>query len=151
MSDAAISTSNLCRRFGRVTAVQEVSLSVPRGSVYGYLGRNGAGKTTTIQMIMGMLLPDAGTVSVLGFDPVKQDVVMKRVVTYVPERVQMPEWMTVKGLMDFGAGVHPNWDRDLAEQLRVRLELPADRKLGQLYRGMLGKAALMGALASRPQ
>lgn len=151
MSDLAISTSNLSRRFGRVLAVQDVDLQVPAGSVYGYLGRNGAGKTTTIQMLMGLLLPTTGTIDVMGFDPFKQDVAMKRVVSYVPERVHMPDWMTVKGLMDFGAGVHPNWDRALAEQLRLRLDLPADRRLGQLSRGMQGKAALMAALASKPK
>lgn len=151
MSDLAISTTNLCRRFGSVLAVQDVNLAVPEGSVYGYLGRNGAGKTTTIQMLMGLLLPDQGTISVMGFDPFRQDVPMKRVVSYVPERVQMPDWMTVAGLMNFGAGVHPHWDKALAEELRQRLDLPADRKLGQLSRGMQGKAALLAALAPRPK
>ena len=151
MSDFAIRTEKLTRRFGKVLAVQEVDLQVPEGSVYGYLGRNGAGKTTTIQMLMGLLLPNSGTISVMGCDPFKQDVAMKRVVSYVPERVHMPEWMTVRDLMAFGAGVHPHWDKALAEQLRRRLELPADRKLGQLSRGMQGKAALLTALASRPK
>jgi ABC-2 type transport system ATP-binding protein len=151
MTDLAIQTTGLTRRFGRVVAVDDVSLAVPAGSVYGYLGRNGAGKTTTIQMLMGLLLPTAGTVSVMGYDPFRQDVAMKRVVSYVPERVHLPDWMTVQGLMGFGAGVHPHWDKALAEELRVRLELPADRKLGQLSRGMQGKAALMAALASRPK
>jgi ABC-2 type transport system ATP-binding protein len=59
--------------------------------------------------------------------------------------------MTVQGLMAFGAGVHPHWDTALAEELRKRLDLPADRKLGQLSRGMQGKAALLTALASRPK
>ena len=151
MSDLAISTNGLTRRFGRVFAVQGVDLQVPTGSVYGYLGRNGAGKTTTIQMLMGLLLPTSGTVEVMGFDPFKQEVAMKRVVSYVPERVHLPEWMTVAGLMAFGAGVHPHWDKALAEELRTRLDLPADRKLGQLSRGMQGKAALLSALASRPR
>jgi ABC-2 type transport system ATP-binding protein len=124
---------------------------VPKGAVYGYLGRNGAGKTTTIQMLMGLLEPNRGTISVLGFDPLRQDVPMKRVVSYVPERVQMWDWMRISDLMAFGAGVHPRWDRAFAEELRTRFELPADRKLGQLSRGMLGKAALMTALASHPQ
>jgi ABC-2 type transport system ATP-binding protein len=102
MSDTAISTSSLTRRFGRVLAVDEVSLRIPEGSVYGYLGRNGAGKTTTIQMLMGLLLPTSGTISVMSFDPFRQDVPMKRIVSYVPERVHMPDWMTVQGLMAFG-------------------------------------------------
>jgi len=151
MNDLAIRTEKLTRRFGRLEAVREVDLQVPPGSVYGYLGRNGAGKTTTIQMLMGLLLPTSGTVSVMGLDPFKQDVAMKRVVSYVPERVHMPEWMTVQDLMGFGAGVPPHWDKALAEDLRRRLELPADRKLGQLSRGMQGKAALLTALASRPK
>ncbi|HEX2971719.1 MAG TPA: ABC transporter ATP-binding protein [Tepidisphaeraceae bacterium] len=121
------------------------------GSVYGYLGRNGAGKTTTIQMLMGLLSPTSGEVSVMGMDPFAQDVAMKRVVSYVPERVGLPEWMTVRELMGFGAGVHPGWDRALAEELRGRLELPAERKVGQLSRGMQGKAALLMALAPRPK
>ena len=151
MSDFALSTTHLTRRFGRVLAVQDVNLQVPPGSVYGYLGRNGAGKTTTIQMLMGLLLPTSGAIEVMGLDPVKQDVAVKRLVSYVPERIHMPEWMSVHDLMSFGAGVHPQWDKSLAESLRRRLDLPADRKLGQLSRGMTGKAALMTALASRPK
>lgn len=151
MPDFAIETRGLTHRFGRTLAVDSVDLLVPEGSVYGYLGRNGAGKTTTIQMLMGLLDPTAGSISVLGFDPLRQDVPMKRAVSYVPERVQMWDWMTVRDLMAFGAGVHPRWDKVYAEDLRVRFELPRDRKLGQLSRGMQGKAALLAALASHPQ
>jgi ABC-2 type transport system ATP-binding protein len=151
MSDLAIETRELTKRFGRLVAVDDVALQVPAGSVYGYLGRNGAGKTTTIQMLMGMLEPTAGTMSVLGFDPLTQDVPMKRVVSYVPERVQMWDWMTVGDLMVFGAGVHLRWDAAYAEELRTRFDLPADRKLGQLSRGMQGKLALLAALASHPR
>ena len=150
MTDLAIQTTGLTRRFGRVLAVDDVSLAVPAGSVYGYLGRNGAGKTTTIQMLVGLLLPAAGTVSVMGYDPFRQDVAMKRIVSYVPERVHLPDWMTVQQLMGFGRGMHPHWDGVLAEELRKRLDLPADRQIGKLSRGMQGKAALLSALASRP-
>ncbi len=150
-TDLAIETTGLTKRFGRLVAVDDVALQVPAGSVYGYLGRNGAGKTTTIQMLMGMLEPTAGTMSVLGFDPFTQDVPMKRVVSYVPERVHMWDWMTVADLMAFGAGVHPNWDAAYSENLRTRLDLPVDRKLGHLSRGMQGKAALLTALASHPK
>lgn len=151
MTDFAIQTDGLTRRFGRTFAVQEVDLRVPAGSVYGYLGRNGAGKTTTIQMLMGLLSPTSGHLSVLGLDPFKSDVAMKRLVSYVPERVGLPDWMTVANLIAFGAGVHPHWDGALAEELRRRLELPADQRLSQLSRGMQGKAALLLALAPRPK
>lgn len=151
MTEFAIQTTGLTRRFGRHLAVQEVNLQVPEGSVYGYLGRNGAGKTTTIQMLMGLLSPTSGTVSVLGLNPFTQDVAMKRVVSYVPERVGLPDWMTMRELIAFGAGMHPHWDNALAEELRQRLDLPADRRLSDFSRGMQGKAALLLALAPRPK
>jgi len=151
MSDLAIETHGLVQRYGRITAVEGVELRVPLGSVYGYLGRNGAGKTTTIQMLMGLVEPAAGTMSVLGFDPLTDDVAMKRVVSYVPERVHVYDWMKVSDLMRFGEGIHPHWDVALAESLRRRLELPLDRRVEELSRGMQGKAALMAALASRPK
>lgn len=151
MTDFAIETTGLTRRFGRTIAVRDVDLRVPMGSVYGYLGRNGAGKTTTIQMLMGLLSPTSGTLSVMGLDPFTQDVAMKRIVSYVPERIGLPDWMTINELIAFGAGVHPQWDNSLAEELRQRLDLPPDRKVSQLSRGMQGKAALLLALAPRPQ
>lgn len=151
MSDLAIETQGLVQRYGRITALDGVDLQVPLGSVYGYLGRNGAGKTTTIQMLMGLVEPAAGTTSVLGFNPLTQDVEMKQVVSYVPERVHVYDWMKVSDLMWFGESVHPHWDAALAESLRRRLELPLDRRVEELSRGMQGKAALMAALASRPK
>ena len=103
MSEMAIETSGLTRRFGRLTAVDGIDLRVPMGSVYGFLGRNGAGKTTTIQMLMGLIEPSGGEMSVLSFDPLRQDVAMKRVVSYVPERVQMYDWMRVREVVWFAA------------------------------------------------
>ena len=111
MPDLAIETHGLTRRFGRVLAVDQVDLAVPECSVYGYLGRNGAGKTTTIQMLMGLIEATAGGASVMGLDPLRQDVEMKRIVSYVPERVQMYDWMKVRELMWFGANIHPHWDQ----------------------------------------
>jgi len=150
MSELAIETSGLTRRFGSLVAVDSVDLQVPKGAVYGYLGLNGAGKTTTIQMLMGFIQPTAGEMSVLGFDPLRQDVAMKRAVSYVPERVQMYDWMRVREMLWFGANIHPFWDQKFAEHLRARFELPGDRRIGQLSRGMQGKLALTMALAPRP-
>lgn len=151
MSDLAIETTDLTKRFRRLLAVDSVGLKVPVGSVYGFLGRNGAGKTTTIQMLMGMLEPTAGQMRVLGFDPLREDVAMKRVVGYVPERVQMYDWMTVREIVRFGAQVHPGWDAAAADALIERLELPLQQKVGALSRGMQGKLALALALAPQPK
>ena len=151
MSEMAIETRGLTRRFGRLTAVDEIELRVPVGSVYGFLGRNGAGKTTTIQMLMGLIEPSGGEMSVLGFDPLREDVAMKRVVSYVPERVQMYDWMRVREMAWFGANIHPNWDDALAGELIERFDLPLDRRVGALSRGMQGKLALALAMSSRPK
>ena len=151
MSELAISTAGLTRRFGRVLAVDGIELNVPVGSIYGFLGRNGAGKTTTIQMLMGMLDPTAGQMRVMGFDPLREDVAMKRVVSYVPERVQMYDWMTVREIVGFGANIHPHWKTSTAEGLIERFELPLERKVGTLSRGMQGKLALALAMASHPK
>jgi ABC-2 type transport system ATP-binding protein len=147
----AIETHGLTRRFGRLTAVDGIELRVPVGSVYGFLGRNGAGKTTTIQMLMGLIEPTAGEMSVLGFDPLRQDVPMKRVVSYVPERVQMYDWMKVREIAWFGANIHPHWDVKLAGEMLDRFDLPRDRRVGALSRGMQGKLALALAMSSRPR
>ncbi|MFO8081565.1 MAG: ABC transporter ATP-binding protein, partial [Armatimonadota bacterium] len=151
MSELAISTMDLTKRFKRVLAVDGIDLQVPAGSVYGFLGRNGAGKTTTIQMLMGMLQPSGGEMRVLGFDPLREDVAMKRVVSYVPERVQMYDWMTVREIVWFGASIHPRWDSDAADALIERFDLPLRQKVGALSRGMQGKLALALAMASHPR
>jgi ABC-2 type transport system ATP-binding protein len=151
MSEFAIATKGLTRRFGRMLAVDHIDLRVPIGSVYGYLGRNGAGKTTTIQMLMGLIEPTAGEMSVMDFDPLRQEVPMKRVVSYVPERVHLYDWMRIREVLWFGANIHPHWDAAFGEQLAARLDLPLDRKIGQLSRGMQGKVALVVALASHPK
>lgn len=150
-SELAIETTELTKRFGRLVAVDDIDLRAPVGSVYGFLGRNGAGKTTTIQMLMGMLQPTTGEMRVLGFDPLREDVAMKRVVGYVPERVQMYDWMTVREIVWFGANVHPNWDTEAADALISRFDLPLQQKVGALSRGMQGKLALALAMASHPK
>ncbi len=150
-SDLAVETTDLTKRFRRLVAVDAIDLEVPVGSVYGFLGRNGAGKTTTIQMLMGMLEPTAGEMRVLGFNPLRQDVPMKRVVSYVPERVQMYDWMTVRETVWFGANIHPRWDDAKADELIERFELPLRQKVGSLSRGMQGKLALALAMASHPR
>lgn len=151
VSELALQTTGLTRRFGSLLAVDHVDLQVPVGSIYGYLGRNGAGKTTTIQMLMGLLLRTEGEVDVLGLDPLRQERALKLAVSYVPERPPLDGQMTVAALLRFGRQIHPHWDAALAEDLRQRLDLPADRRLEKLSRGMQGKAMLLAALSSRPR
>lgn len=146
-----IETRGLRRRFGMKTAVEGLDLHVPAGSVCALLGPNGAGKTTTIKMLMNLIRPSGGEARVLGVDSRRLGASEKARIGYVSENQEMPEWMTVRGFLDFCAGLYPTWDRELKAKLLARFALPEDRKLKQLSRGMKMKTALLAALAYRPE
>ena len=105
---AAIRIDDLTKRFRSQTAVDGLSLEVPEGSVFGLLGENGAGKTTTIQTLLGLLAPDGGRVEVLGLDPSRDGLEVRRRVGYVPEVPALYDWMTVAEIGWFAAGFHPD-------------------------------------------
>ena len=99
MPEPVISVSGLSRRFGSKTALDSVSVSIPRGAVYGLVGANGAGKTTLIKHILGLLRPDGGTVRVFGLDPVADPVAVLSRIGYLSEENDLPGWMRVDELM----------------------------------------------------
>src|SRR4051812_12855846 len=146
-----IETKNLTRRFGRAEAVHGVNLVVPAGSVFALLGSNGAGKTTTIKMLVNLLRPSAGEARVLGVDSRKLGERELAQLGYVSENQQLPLWMTVRQFFDYCRPFYPTWDRALEKTLLARFDLPLGRKLAQLSRGMLMKAALLSSLAYRPK
>jgi len=151
MSSKGIVIENFTKRFGKVVAVDDLSLEVPEGSIFGLLGQNGAGKTTTIQTLLNLLQPTAGRLSVLGFDSVKDSLELRRRVGYLPEEPTYYGWMTVDEIIGFNAAFYPTWDDDLAEKLLEQLGLPRDRKLRDLSRGMQAKVGLVMALGARPE
>jgi ABC-2 type transport system ATP-binding protein len=146
-----IETHNLTRRFGRMEAVHDLNLTVPTGSVFALLGSNGAGKTTTLKVLMNLLPPTGGSARVLGVDSRKLGEREFAQIGYVSENQQQPLWMTVRQLLDYCRPFYPTWDRDLEKRLLAQFALPEDRKLSQLSRGMLMKAALLSSLAYRPK
>ena len=151
MSSKGIVIENFTKRFGKVVAVDDLSLEVPEGSIFGLLGQNGAGKTTTIQTLLNLLQPTAGRLSVLGFDSVKDSLELRRRVGYLPEEPTYYGWMTVDEIIGFNAAFYPTWDEALAEKLLEDLGLPRDRKLRDLSRGMQAKVGLVMALGARPE
>lgn len=146
-----IETHNLVRRYGQTEAVHDLTLSVPAGSVFALLGPNGAGKTTTIKVLMNLLAPTAGEACVLGVDSRRLGVKERVQIGYVSENQQLPLWMTVRQFLDYCRPWYPTWDRDLEKKLLTRFELPEERKLKHLSRGMAMKAALLSSLAYRPK
>ena len=151
MSSPVIQTADLTKRFGKNTAVDSLSLAVPEGTVFGFLGRNGAGKTTTIKMLLGLLPRTSGSASVLGLDSARKSLDIKRQVGYVPEQHHMYRWMTVDQLMWFCKAFYPTWDDAECARLLERFKLPGDKKIRQLSRGMIAKTALTLALAHDPK
>src|SRR5262249_12088346 len=139
------------RRFGNKTALDEVSLTVPRGGVFGLIGGNGAGKTTLIKHILGLFAPQAGTVDGFGLDPVVKPDGTLGWDGYLSEDRDLPAWMSVGELMRYTQAFYPNWDEAYAEELRLAFDLVRHAKIKNLSRGQKARAGLLVALAHRPE
>ena len=151
MSNPVISAENLGKNFGSVHALRGMTFSVPPGCIYGLLGPNGAGKTTTIQILMNLLTPSEGKAEVLGRWTEQLRWSDFQRIGYVSENQVMPDQMRIGELLDYLAPYYPTWDRALCQDLLAQLELPSDRRLKNLSRGMKMKASLLTALAFRPE
>src|SRR5712671_7233596 len=115
-----IEIKNLARRYGKVEAVHDLSLTVRPGRCYGLFGRNGAGKTTTIKCLLNLLRPGAGQVRVFGMDPAVSEVEVKRRLAYVPDQVAFYPWMSVRETLDYLASFRANWNRKTEADLIAR-------------------------------
>jgi len=146
-----IETSHLSHSYWRTEALSDLTLAVPAGSVMALLGSNGAGKTTTIKVLMNLLRPTSGSAQVLGVDSRRIGERELAQIGYVSENQKLPEWMTVRQLLDYCRPFYPTWDPALETKLLAQFDLPPERKLKQLSRGMKMKAALLSTLAYRPK
>ncbi|MEW6235918.1 MAG: ABC transporter ATP-binding protein [Candidatus Omnitrophota bacterium] len=150
MNDFAIVTEGLGRKFGARWAVRHLDLKVPQGAVVGLLGPNGSGKTTTINMLMGLLPPTEGKIQVLGMNPQKDDVAIRRKTGYVPEIYGFYEWMKVDQLVALVAAYHPDWNWTLCHSLKSEFKLDGDMAVKGLSKGTKAKLALLLALSFEP-
>ncbi len=149
----AIGVTHLSKRFGQVTAVDRISFTVKRGTTVGLLGGNGAGKTTTISMLLGMLVPDGGTIEALGYDMARNRFDALARMNYSSPYVALPMRLTVsENLMVYGHlyNVPKLKDRirDLADEFDLKALL--DRRAGALSAGHKTRVALAKALINRP-
>ncbi|MEO5567360.1 MAG: ABC transporter ATP-binding protein [Gemmatimonadaceae bacterium] len=150
----AIETKNLRYRAGRGPKAFELSdldLRVPTGSVYGFLGPNGSGKTTTIRLILGLVKPGHGSITVLGQGmPDHYETVLAKV-GYVPERPHVYPTLTVTEAIALHRAFYPTWDQKWADDLLGEFNLDPDRKQSALSKGEAGKLQMLLALAQRPE
>ena len=154
MPESVIDVSALTKRFGAVAAVDAISFSVPRGATVALLGGNGAGKTTTISMLLGLLVPTAGTVAVLGHDMRRNRRGVLARMNFSSPYVDLPHRLTVRenlkvyGMLYGVADMKRRID-ELAGDLHLRSFL--DRPVGQLSAGQKTRVALAKALLNRPE
>ncbi len=146
-----VETRNLSMRFGKKHVLRGVDLDVREGSVTALLGRNGIGKSTLLRILVGFHPPTSGTARVLGLDPAKRGPEVRGLVGYVPDRIELPKWMTIRDHFRFLEPFYPTWDRALESELLGRLQLDPDEKLAVQSKGQRAKHALVAALAHRPQ
>jgi ABC-2 type transport system ATP-binding protein len=147
----AIELKGLSKAFGSKTAVDNLTLSVPAGSIFGFLGPNGAGKTTTIKMILGLLRPDSGSASVLGHDILRDTVTVRERIGYVAEIQQMYGYMTVAEILAFCRPFYRQWDSGITNKYVEFFKLPRNEKIKNLSKGMKTQLALVLAMAPAPE
>jgi ABC-2 type transport system ATP-binding protein len=145
-----IQTQNLSRSYGRTAALQGLNLTIPQNAIYALVGPNGAGKTTIIKLLMNILRPTAGTAQILGHPAANVAGEVFTHIGYVSENQELPEWMTVSYFLDYLRPFYPTWDLALEQHLLRQFDLPLDRKIKHLSRGMKMKVALASVLAYRP-
>lgn len=150
-NDPIICVSGLTRRFEGRAVLDEVSLTLPRGAVYGLVGTNGAGKTTLIRHLLGLLRAESGSVRVFGLDPVADPVGVLSRLGYLSEENDLPGWMRVDELLRYSRAFRPGWDDEYAEQLRQQFALDPAARVRSLSKGQKARAGLLVALAYRPE
>jgi len=146
-----IALNSVTRRYGAKRALDNVSLTVPRGGVLGLVGANGAGKTTLIKHVLGLLRAQEGSVQVFGLEPAAHAVEVLGRLGYLSEDRDLPPWLTVGELLRYSRAFYPAWDAGYAESLRQQFQLPPGARIRTLSKGELAKAGLLVALAHRPE
>lgn len=146
-----IRIGGVTRRYGSKLALDNVSLTIPKGIVLGLVGANGAGKTTLIKHILGLLRAQTGSVRVMGADPSRDPVKVLSQMGYLSEDRDLPPWMTVSELLRYSRAFRSAWDDTYAEELRRKFQLQETALIRNLSKGELAKAGLIVALAHKPE
>ncbi len=156
MSETVIEARDLTKRYGRTVAVDHLDLAVNKGEVFGVLGPNGSGKTTTILMLLGLTEPTAGSVRVLGFDPLRQPLEVKRRVGYLPDMVGFYDQLTAQENIAYTARLAGMTTTESAAPIkdalaRVGLADVADHRVGTYSHGMRQRLGVAEVLVKRAE
>ena len=152
MTVSPIITEHLTKRFHLAdTAVEDVSLTVPEGSIFGIVGTNGAGKTTLIHLLLGLIRPTGGKARVLGTDPFAQDGSFRERIGFVTDQDYFFQHFTVAEVLRYGLLTYKHWDESRCARLIEAFELPRKRQVRSLSKGMRIQLAFVTALSIHPQ
>jgi ABC-2 type transport system ATP-binding protein len=155
MSERAIITQGLLKRYGKVTALRDTSFAVTRGTITGFIGRNGAGKTTTLKIVSTLMHADDGTCTVLGHDVRREPYAIRDRIGFLPDNFDLPAALTLREYLGIFTELYaiPSGDRarrvDAALQL-TRTEELSERRLKALSRGEVQRVGLARALIHNP-
>jgi ABC-2 type transport system ATP-binding protein len=141
MTEFVIQVESLSRAFGAKQALNNISLSIPKGTVLGLVGENGAGKTTLLKHLLELLKTRTGSVRVFGLDPAAEPANVLSRIGYLSENREMPEWMRIDQLMHFQSSFYPDWDHDYATELVDMFELKTNQRIRTRAAGSRGAAA----------
>lgn len=147
MSELAIATEGLTKKYGSLCAVSELNLNVPSGAIYGFLGRNGAGKTSTIKMLLGLTRLTSGSAQVLGLDVQKGHLAILQRTAFVSEKKTLYGSLTPFELVRFSRGFYPGWSDGAVEKYARLLEIPMKHRFEKLSNGNQTKVFLLLALS----
>lgn len=150
-ADPVVAVASLSRSFGPKKALKDVTLTVPRGCVFGLVGENGAGKSTLIKHLLGLWLAETGSVRVFGLDPVAEPAAVLGRIGYLSEQPDLPDWMRVAELLRYTQAFYPRWDTAYAEELLQRFGLDVDARIKTLSKGQRARLGLIAAEAHRPE
>jgi ABC-2 type transport system ATP-binding protein len=155
MMTAAIQIEGLAKTFGRVRAVDGITLEVPKGSIFGFLGANGAGKTTTLRMIAGLARPSSGTIVVAGHTSAEGTAYRRRI-GYLCQDPAFYGWMTGREVLAYAAGFHPELGDATEGEIERLIDLvglrdAADRRCDEYSGGMKQRLGIGAALIGRPE
>ena len=147
MNELAIDTKDLAKTYAGIHAVSGINLTVPRGAIYGFLGRNGAGKTTTIKMLLGLTRPTAGAAHVLGMDISVERMSILQRTAFVSEKKTLYPSLTPSELVRFSRDFYPTWSDSSVEKYARLLEIPMKQRFEKLSNGNQTKVWLLLALS----
>ncbi|HIZ06897.1 MAG TPA: ABC transporter ATP-binding protein [Candidatus Eubacterium avistercoris] len=141
-----VKCDGLTKRYGRLTALDNVNLSIESGRIVGLLGPNGSGKTTLLKLANGLLVPSDGEILLDGNKP---GVESKRIVSYLPDANYLPDWMAIEGLLELFQDFYEDFDVVKAKEMLLQLNLDGSRKLKTLSKGNKEKVQLILAMSRK--